>query len=133
MAKLTAEMAQAEVEKWLDWKKILKDHRENHKDSIETIQSAMEEGVLILNPDTMEFTQTLFFPIGENQEISELKFRARMTDKDQHPYMKGVSATDGDERLVAIMAALTKQPKGIIKSLDSSDRRITRSIASFFI
>lgn len=133
MAKVTAEVAQAEVESWLDFKKILPKTREDYSDSVETIQSAIEEGCLVMDPDTHEFRHTLSFPLGEGDEVKHLTFRARLNDKMLSSYMKGVSATDVDERLIAIIAALTQTAKGIIKGLDSTDKRIARSIASFFI
>jgi len=133
MATISAEISEQEITDWLDYKKIFQKERDKNEDSIELLINAMCDGVIMIDSETKEITHNLLFPIGEDDPITELKYRSRINDKILSSYMKGVKATDADGRLTAYVSALTKQASGIIKALDSVDKKISTAIAIFFL
>lgn len=133
MEKLNRESAEAEVNSWLDYKKISDKKRESYKDNIESLIDAMVEGILTLDDKEKVITQGLKFPIGEEMKVSELKYRPRITVGMVQAHMAGVKATDADGRITAYVAALTSQPKELIKKLDTEDNAVAQSIAIFFL
>lgn len=132
MQKVTREQAEIEVQLWLAKKKISDEMKESLKSHTDVIIESIMNGTLVVNPDTFEITHSLLFPIGEKDEISTLKYKARMNDKIKAPYMKGVKNDDFDASFNALLAALTDQNRGIISLLDSTDKRIASAIGVFF-
>ena len=130
--KVTIEKATEEIDGWLDKKKIFPSAREELKDAIEILVEAISLGFLSLN-DKGEFSQELLFPLKEEQALTHLEYKARLNDRLLEPHLKGVKAGQADARIVAYLACLTGQAKGIIKALDTADRKITNSIVIFFI
>jgi len=128
---LPRELANQEINSWLDKKKIKKSQREENKASVDMLVEAFMDGSLTLNKDTNVLTLNLLFP--ENMGITKLDFRSRMNDAILHPHLNGVKPTDVDGRINALICALTTQPKNIITILDSSDKRVAQSIAIFFL
>ncbi len=133
MSKVAREVAEAEVTLWLDKKKIFTSQREEQKASIEILIDAICEGVLVLEETTNCFTQTLLFPLEGELPVKELKYKSRINDKIMQPHLVGVKPSDADGRLLALLAALTATPKGVLAAIDSSDKRIGTSIAVFFL
>jgi hypothetical protein len=125
------EQAREEIESWLDYKKIDEAQREDGEDSIKNLVSYMKSGYLILNEDKT-FTHKLKFPL-EKADISELIYKARITEREISQKLHGIKADDGDGRLAAHVAALTGQVMGIVKALDKEDFKIARTIALFFV
>ncbi len=130
--KVTLEKAVEEIDGWLEKKKIFPSAREELKDAIEILVEAISLGYLSLN-DKGEFTQELLFPLKEEQAVTHLEYKARLNDKMLEPHLKGVKMGNGDARIIAYLACLTGQAKGIIKALDTADRKITNSIVIFFV
>lgn len=137
MEKVLRETAVSEVDSWLDKKKISQSLRDSRKESIETLYSAVEEGMLVLNKDQdFQFVLTLGEPITSDSKqalLSELKFKSRMAVKELQPYLRGISADDGDGRMRAHVCALTKQNGGLILNMDTNDYRVAMAIAIFFV
>lgn len=133
MDKISREVAEAEVKKWLDKKKVFESTRELRKDNIDVLVDAICEGVLVLNETDNSFTHELLFPFTGEKPLSKLTYKGRLNDNILRPYLKGVPADDGDMRLNAIIAALTDSAKGIVSGLDSLDKKIASSIAIFFL
>lgn len=132
MEKIAKEVAIAEVDKWLDMKKVSQSKREAYKDHIEILVESVVEGNLILNEDG-SLTQKLIFPIEGEMSVSELVFKPRLNRRNVIPHLNGVKSSDGDGRIVAYMAALTGKPKNLLNSLDFEDSRISDSIVVFFV
>jgi hypothetical protein len=130
--KISRDVAEEEIEVWLDKKKVFQETRDKYKDHIEVIVEAMMNGVLQLN-EKMEFHHTLLFEIGEGGAIDHLDYLFRANDKIIAPHMKGVKNDDVDGRLNALIAAITKQTRGIISNLDTVDKRIATAIGIFFM
>lgn len=125
---VTREVAIVEIDKWLDQKKVYPSTRETCKAEIELLVDAMVEGDLTL--DGKSFKHKLLFPL---EDVTELTYKSRLNDAMVKPHMQGVKAGDGDGRLAAHTAALTSQPKRLIESLDSADKKIMMSIMVFFL
>lgn len=134
MSKVVREVAEKEIESWLDKKKVFASTRDAYKESIEILIESVSEGVLVLNPDTFELIHTLLFPIESELATTELKYKPRLNDNMLKPYLNGIKANDADGRILATVAALTSVPtKNILMALDSMDKRIAMAIVVFFI
>lgn len=133
MSKLDIEIAEREVTAWLDYKKVNTRRRENFTTQIKSLAEAVSEGELILDTDSMVFTQPLKFEIGDELKIKELKFQPRADIGKLSKAMQGVGAQDTIGMLNAYASALTGQSKEVLKKLDSEDGNITNAIAIFFI
>jgi hypothetical protein len=133
MAKvLTKEMAIADVNRWLDYKKIGDKKRSEKQDHIEALVEAVSEGDLIVE-ENCTITQKLKFPTEGGLSVSEFVYKPRVSAETVIVHMNGVKPTDIDNRIVANIAALTSQPKAIIKKLDTEDLSIAQSIVIFFL
>lgn len=133
MLKVTREIAQKEVEGWLDYKKIRPSQRETHKDVIETLIEEVSEGTLEIDQTTFKITHNLLVPIGENDSLKKVDYRARLNDNILEPFMKGVKPSDFISVGLAYIAALTNVNKGILSRMDSADMRIAKGIMVFFM
>lgn len=133
MAKVALDIATKEVENWLEYKKVQEKTIEINEDSAEILAGAVAEGILKIDDKTHVITHKLLWEIGEDEKIKELTYIPRVNDKILSPYMKGIKPTDSDARLNAYIRALTKQPSGIIKAIDSVDKKISVAIAVFFL
>lgn len=132
MSKVALEVAEKEVESWMDKKKITQSMRESLKDQIKILVESVCDGLLILNVETNEWTHFLNFPLGEEGTIPQLKYLPRLNDRLLEPHLRGVKSDDGDKRLQAYISALTGEVKGVIANLDTVDKRVSTAIASFF-
>lgn len=128
---VTKDVAIAEVNKWLDFKRVSQTKREELEKNIETITNAIEQGNLVLGTD-YSLTQKLLFPLGDNDEVRELTHKARVALGTIHLHMQGVKTGDVDGRLVAYVAAVCGKPKDLIKKMDTEDYSIALAIALFF-
>lgn len=133
MTKIAKEVAEKEIKEWLDAKKVSATKREAYKDNIETLVDAIAEGYLTKAKETNVLTQTLMFEVGEEKKINTLTFQPRLMISKIHESMKGEKSTDADARVLAYISALTGQPKGIIKKLDTEDYSVPQAIALFFM
>lgn len=132
MSKVSIEIAETEIKKWLDYKKIGPTKQEQNKDNIKTLAEAISEGVLTISEE-MEIVHELKFPIDEEIKTTELRYKPRIAVKHVHQHMVGVKADNVDGRILAYVAVLTGKPKALLASLDSEDYSICTSIAVFFL
>jgi hypothetical protein len=132
MSKVAREVAEQEIEKWLDYKKVSPKKRESLADHIDTLIDTVCDGYLVLNDDH-SLTLQLKFPIESETQTSDLNFKPRIKVNTVYNHMQGVKAGDGDGRLFANVAALTSKPKELIKALETEDYSICQAIAVFFL
>lgn len=118
---LTLEMAEKEVQKWLDIKKVRPTKREKLKESIDEMVDFFKDGVLCLKEDGC-IEQKLFFETG-NKVL--LTYKNRMSLKDLKEFTS-------DSHNIKVIAALTGELVGVIESLDSEDLGPGICISSFF-
>ncbi len=130
--KITPEIADAEIEEWLDVKKVRPSTRETNKDSIENMKDAVVEGILRVN-ENKTLTHFLLEPVGEEKKITELTYKTRLNDRMKIPYMKGIKSDDVFGMLNGTIAALTTTPREVIMAMDTEDKRLAQAIAVFFI
>lgn len=133
MTSVSKEMAEAEVQAWLDKKKIFEDQKEQNRDSFDILVSAVMNGVITLDQTDWKFTHKLLFPFGEGEKVNTLTYKHRLNEKMLKPYQVGLSPKDGDGRFLAYVAALTEQPRAILENLDTADKKIANAIAIFFL
>jgi hypothetical protein len=126
------EVAEQEIDKWLDSKKIFKSDRENNQSQIDTLVDAIVNGVLSVDSEG-NFVHKLMFPTEGDKSITELKYKKRLQERDTRRPLKGVSPTDIEGRMTAYIQALTDETSGIIGALDTYDARIAKSIVVFFL
>lgn len=132
MSKVALDVAEKEVESWMDKKKITQSMRDSLKDQVKILVESVCDGLLILDTETNEWKHILNFAIGEGESIKELTYLSRLNDRILEPALRGVKGDDGDKRLQAYISALTGKAKGIIANLDTVDKRVSTAIASFF-
>jgi len=128
---VTQEVAQTEVNAWLDKKKVYESSKETYKDQVDVLVEAIQRGDLALN-DKGEFVHTLLFPDATNGDIKTITYKARINDQLLRPHKQGVKLGDGEGLWLAYAACLTGQPKNIIAALDSADKKLANAIITFF-
>ena len=126
---IAIEVAQKEVEKWLDFKKVDEDKRADNAEGINALAKSVSKGYLRLN-ENHEFIQTLKFPIGD---LKELKYKPRLKMNEIHVKSTNVKAGDANGLITAYICALTDTNSGLIKEIDTEDNRIAQQIAIFFL
>lgn len=131
--KVSREIAEEEIEYWLDKKKVRESQRSFYKESVEILTDAMMDGDLVLDKDTNELTYTLSFPTEGTAPIKNLKFKARLNDAMLKPHMEtSKSGTLVDVNL-SYLAALTDVPKTVLAKLDTVDKRVISNVVVFFL
>ena len=130
MGAVSKEIAEIEIKKWLDVKKVRDTKRESYKESVATLVEAMCSGNLVLNEDN-SLTHTLLFPVGADNAFKTLTYKSRLDVNTRMKYSEGVIG--GEPRIVATIAALTGQGNLIIASMDTEDYGIASSVAIFFL
>lgn len=128
-SKVSREIAEQEVTKWMDSKRMKSKKRESNAESVENLVDAISDGYLALDEETNVFTLKLSFPIDG---VTDLKFKPRLTVAEAHKRLERVKPTDVDARIMAYICALTGQNSGVIGALDTDDYGICQSIAVFF-
>lgn len=122
-----------EFERWLTSKKISDRKREANKETEAVLIEAIEDGNLIVNDDNTLILK-LIWGTSEGNGVNELTFKNRLTVGERQSATKGIKADDGEGRLIGYIAALTDQPVGVIKKLESGeDYERASSIAIYFL
>lgn len=129
---ITREIAESEVNKWLDYKKVSKQKRILYKDQTEKLINAVMDGNLVLLSDS-RFSQKLIFPIGEELIVSEFNYKARLKVGLMEEHVKSMKNNDMISVTRAYLCALSNQPKEIINEIDTEDYSIASAIAVFFM
>ena len=128
MPVLNRELAEKEVNKWLDSKKVRATVRRENKDNIEAIIDGFEDGLLVLNKETNAIKQTLIFPTGA---IKEIIIQPRLKVSERIERLKN-AGNDADSRVVAVLAALSGNIAEALKGMDADDLAVSRNITAFF-
>jgi hypothetical protein len=133
MNKITQDIAEKDVKRWLDARRTSTKKIESMESSIKEMEGYVMDGKLIVDEDGL-LTQILDFPIGEESFIKELKFKNRISVGDIQKRMTGnnVKSGDIDGRLMVYASALTDKLFAQIAKMDSSDYSVTSTVASFF-
>lgn len=133
---VTREIAEEDVNRWLDYRKTRQSYREKNKDQIEQLIELVEDGLLSID-DECNMTLQLIEPLKDKETgasvKNELTFKPRITQLEVTKHLKGTSAQDIDGRVLAYIAAATGTPKGYLNKLDVSDYNTAQSIVMFFL
>ena len=133
MDKVSREIAEQEVNSWIEHKKMSNKRKEEKKDSIESLISYVQEGIISVDPSTFEIIQNLNFEIGEQIKIPNLKWKPFGNVGRVQLHMKNVDSTDFTGNCIAHACAQTGQSKNIINNLDSEDAVVMKVLAVFFM
>lgn len=132
--KITIEQATAEINAWMDCKRLPEAKRTANASSIEELINAIMAGELILTEEN-KLVYSLRFPVEDNAGnvvLDKLEFKPRLNVGAINERLKGVKATDVDGRMLAYAAALTDQSLGMLGKLDTGDMGIVQNIVVFF-
>lgn len=136
MAKIAYDVAEKEVNSWLDSKKIGDSKRLAKKENIETLINAISDGDLVLKMPELIFVQTLKSPPKVNKDavgITELKYKSRMSTAQLQACLKTAKLGDGIGIIISVVGVLTGELNPTIQELDTEDFSIAQAIASFFL
>lgn len=129
--KVDFQTAQADVQRWLDAKKISEKKREALRSMSENMIDAIQEGKLIVEDDCT-LTQVLDFPEGLSK--TELKYKLRISPIMLEGPKRTVKGDDWQDNLTRTIMALTDCSVNDARKLDTStDRAVAESIATFFL
>jgi len=132
---VSRDVAEKDLERWLNHKRIGITKRENMRDNIDILVDAVQDGQLVVEEDC-KITQKLAFP-PENGEgdvhVSELVYAPRMHFSQIQPKLKGIKPGDTETRLLGYAAALSGQPIGVLRKLDTVDLAVLQAVAVFFL
>lgn len=131
---IAPEIAQKEVEQWLDYKQVETSKRESYKDNIETLVNAIVAGRIVIDSEKQyKIQHNLKFPFGEDVKIVSFDYKARLKVNEVTKAMQGVKATDISSMIGAYLSALSGQPKAVIGNMDTEDYNVAQSVAIFFL
>ena len=126
---ISIEVAQAEIQKWLDGTKVMASKQAASKSDIELLTDAVCDGLLVVNED-LTLTQKLLYPL---EGVTELTYKARLSVSDPASRLKEFKADDIHGMILAFVATLTQKPNALIKNIDRKDYRISTAVAGFFL
>jgi hypothetical protein len=132
MKKVSEELARQEVEQWLQFKRVDADKIEENKDQIESLVKAISNGHLEMGENYV-FKQTLKFPLQNEQSVTELTYKPRVTIADIKTRTQNVKSGDMYGLIVAHIAALTSENSAVVLKLDTEDYKVASAIAIFFL
>ena len=130
---ISLDVAQAEIDKWLDHKRVNTKKREANQSTIESLVMAVQAGRLTFNDESKKLVQTLDFPLGKNNDVKTLEYHSRIGVGTIHKHLKGLNSNDADGRLLSYVSALTSQSKALIGNMDTEDYSVGQSISIFFL
>ena len=125
---VSIEVAQAEIQKWLDGTKVMASKQAASKSDIELLTDAVCDGLLVVNED-LTLTQKLLYPL---EGVTELVYKSRLSVGDPASRVKEFKADDIHGMVLAYVATLTQKPNALIKNIDRKDYRISTAVAGFF-
>ena len=135
MAKVSLDVAEKEVNSWLDQKKIGSAKRIAKKDNIETLINAISDGDLVLDPKTFQLTQILKFPLKADGEVglTQLTYKARLSTAQVGAALKSAKLNDAYGIVSSVIAVLTGEMIPSVNEFDTEDFGIAQAITSFFL
>ena len=126
---VSREIAEQEVEKWLDFKRVRPKKRKAMEDSIKELIESFEEGILELDSATHEIKQNLIWEAGNRKFLT---FKPLLTVGASQRRLQSVKSSDGHAMISAYVSELTGENSGIIGGMNTEDYGISRTIAGFF-
>lgn len=129
MSKVSQEVAEREVNEWLDFKRIKTSRRKDLEDQIEGLVNLVMEGDMVILED-----KTIELALGQPLDSkSKLTFKPRLSLREVQPRLREVKPGDADGRLMAYICALTGESMGVLGLMDTVDYTACTNIAVFFL
>lgn len=129
MSKVSQEVAEREVNEWLDFKRIKASRRKDLEDQIAGLVNLLMEGDLVILDD-----KTIELALGQPLDSkSKLAFKPRLSLREVQPRLREVKPGDADGRLMAYICALTGESMGVLGLMDTVDYTSCTNIAVFFL
>lgn len=125
--KVNKEIAVQEVMAWLDYKKVKPHQREKMELSIDHMVECVQYGILSIDTNSYEITQTLDFPV--EGLLEKLTYKPRISVAELNKIAK---AANGADVFLANLSALTNQGVSILSKMDSEDMKLAQAIVGFF-
>lgn len=123
---ITKEVAEQEINAWLDYKKIKPSQRISNKPHIDILVEGIMCGDLSIDPDKdFLITQKLCFPVDGLFDSLTYKSRASVGD-----IQKATNETK--EVFFSTVSVLTGKGASHIKRMDSEDSKVAYAITVFF-
>lgn len=131
--KVAEEVAEKEIERWLDARLTSDKKKNDMADSIRELVSAVVEGNLIVN-ENGTLTQKLIIPFGEESVVKEVNYKLRISAGDIQKRMtfNKIKQGDIDGRLMVHVCAATNLSFEQVGKMDSADYTIASTIGNFF-
>lgn len=124
------EVAQNDIQRWLDAKRIPEKKRATMAAMIENMVDAVVNGQLTVDEDG-SLVQILQFP---ESGVDKLTYKLRISSHDLEGPKRLVKGDGLDDNLLRILMALTGAPVNTLRKLDLSvDKPLADSIATFFL
>lgn len=130
---MSRDLAEQEVNLWLDYKRVKDSVRETQKAQIGVLIDAVQYGDVTINTTTFAITQKMSFPEATGGLYSELVYKARISIGELQRACAAVKIGDFDGRIAAYVAALTDKGVSHILKMDSDDFKVAQAIAVFFM
>ncbi len=128
---VSKQVAEQELNAWMDYKKIYPKSRVTLEAPISHLVDAIMYGDVSISADTHIITQKLKEPVSGL--FDSLTYKPRMNVSDVKKYLSGIKAMDGDSRTTAYICALTDKGPSQIDRLDTEDNKTAQAIAVFFM
>lgn len=130
MEAVSFEVAESEVKRWLDEKKVSSRRRDAMIGMQENIIEAIQDGLITID-DECVITQKLKFPDGVG--ANELRWKTRISSIDLEGPKRVVKGDAWDDNMTRTIMAATGCVANTARKLDSTtDRQLAESIAIFF-
>lgn len=129
--KVSQEVAEKEIESWLDYIETGRKKKEAGADLKEILVDAVMDGILVLNEDKT-LTQKLKFPLGEKEEVKILTYKPRVKLQTMRVCTQGIKNTDALGLQAGVISALTGTDRNIINQMEMVDFNIGQAISVFF-
>ena len=131
MKKIDTEVAQQDLDRFIDNLKVNPIKLDSLEDEKEKCLQLIEYGQLIINKDDVAiFKPYTPFNFGDNS-IEEIEFASRrITVKEMEKNLIGKSDSEKTRRL---MAFLIKKPSAFLQAMDADDYTNFANIAAFFL
>lgn len=139
---LAEEVAELELEKWFDVRRIRPDQRHKpnsftgNDSSREALINSFVYGILTFDEETGELVQKLQFPvISEDKTINieKLVIKPRLTRADINKASVGIKPTDIEGKTTAYLSAITGVARGQLNAMDETDRSLSDIIVGYFL
>lgn len=132
---ISAEVAQNEVEKWLDLRRVKPSLREKYKDAVQVMVESVCDGSLVLQ-DNGSLKQTLVFPIETKDgdiALTELVYKPRFKVKELSMQSQDMNASNSLDITISYVSAVSSVSKSLVKEMDMEDYKVAQCIVTFFM